>query len=143
MARQIITMLTDDLDGGEADQTVTFGLDGISYQIDLSGKNGLKLRQAMEPYIQAGSKLGRDGIVRSAGRSAGGSPTNRNENAAIRAWAQQQGYEVNERGRIAVTIVEAYRNRGTATAAAQPARKAPTRNSRKRPTKKATKSAVS
>ena len=141
MARQIITMLTDDLDGREADETVTFGLDGISYEIDLSGKNGRRLRQVMEPYIQAGSKVGRGGIVRSAGRSAGGSATNRDENAAIRAWAQQHGYEVNERGRIAVTIVEAYRNRGTATAAAQPARKAPA-GSRKRPTKKATKSAA-
>ncbi len=55
MAKQVVTLLTDDLDGSEADRTVEFGLDGVHYTIDLSEKNAGKLRQVLEPYISAGT----------------------------------------------------------------------------------------
>ena len=57
MAKQVITLLTDDLDGGEADRTVEFGLDGVNYTIDLSEKNAAKLREVFEPYLHAGSRV--------------------------------------------------------------------------------------
>jgi hypothetical protein len=57
MARQIITVLTDDLDGGDAARTVEFGLDGVSYMIDLSQKNAGKLRKSLEPYLAVAAAL--------------------------------------------------------------------------------------
>src|SRR4051794_11972860 len=61
MAKQIITLLTDDLDGGDADRTIEFGLDGVNYTIDLSEKNAGKLRKALDPFLTAASKVGRTG----------------------------------------------------------------------------------
>ena len=135
MARQVITMLVDDLDGSEAAETVSFGLDGVSYQIDLSGKNGLKLRQALEPYILAGAKVGRGGVLRSS-KPVRTSTANREENTAIRAWADEHGFEVSERGRIPGAVVEAYRQRDKAPHRAAPA---PAASARKRAPRKATK----
>ena len=114
MAKKVITLLTDDLDGSEADRTVEFGLDGANYTIDLSDKNAGKLRKALEPYITAGSRLGRGAVDRRAGRSgrspAAGSRSSREQNQAIREWAAKNGYEVSERGRIPTSVVEAFEN---------------------------------
>ena len=63
MAKQVITLLTDDLDGGEADRTVEFGLDGVNYTIDLSEKNAGKLRKALDPYLSVATRVGRAGAV--------------------------------------------------------------------------------
>lgn len=112
MAKKVVTTLIDDLDGGRADETVRFGFEGAEYEIDLSGKNGLKLRKALEPYLNAATKIGRaaaNGRVAGRGVRAGGS---RDENAAIRAWAQQNGHDVSERGRIPTAVIAAYRSRG-------------------------------
>jgi hypothetical protein len=133
MARQVITKLVDDLDGSEAEETVSFGLDGVSYEIDLSAKNGLKFRHSLEPYILAGAKVGRVGVVRSSG-PARTSTANREENTAIRVWAGERGFEVSERGRIPGAVVEAYRQRDKA-----PLRAAPAGTARKRALRKATK----
>jgi hypothetical protein len=112
MARQIITVLSDDLDGSEADRTVEFGLDGVNYTIDLSDKNAGKLRKALEPYITAGSRVGRGGVAgRASGRGRGAASSgrsNRDQNQAIREWAVKNGYEVSERGRIPMSVVEAF-----------------------------------
>ena len=59
MAKETITRLIDDLDRSEADETVKFGLDGVQYEIDLSTKNATKLREALKPYIKAGTRIGR------------------------------------------------------------------------------------
>src|SRR3954468_18781351 len=59
MAKRVIQELIDDLDGKPADESVTFGLDGVQYSIDLSKKNAEKLRAALKPYISAGTKVGR------------------------------------------------------------------------------------
>ncbi len=117
MAKQVITLLTDDLDGGEADRTVEFGLDGVNYTIDLSEKNAGKLRKALDPYLTAATRVGRSsgggGEARGARRtaSAGTGRASRDQNQAIREWATKNGYEVSERGRIPSSIVEAYHSK--------------------------------
>jgi hypothetical protein len=111
MAKQIITLLTDDLDGGEADRTVEFGLDGVNYTIDLSEKNAGKLRKALEPFLSAATRLGRSGVTPNVARRAApaaSSRTSRDQNQAIREWANKNGYPVSERGRIPSNVVEAY-----------------------------------
>ena len=112
MAKQVVTLLTDDLDGTEADRTVEFGLDGAKYTIDLSDKNAGKLRKALQPYIAAGSRVGRGPVDRRGGRPghavAAGSRANREQNQAVREWAAKNGYEVSERGRIPTSVVEAF-----------------------------------
>src|SRR3712207_1524529 len=109
MAKQVITLLTDDLDGGEAERTVEFGLDGVNYTIDLSEKNAGKLRQVLEPYIAAGARAARSGGERrspSRGRAdAGAARSSRDQNQSIREWAAKNGYELSSRGRIPSSIV--------------------------------------
>lgn len=109
MARKVITVLTDDLDGGEADRTVEFALDGVNYTIDLSEVNAGKLRKVLDPYIAAGVREPRAKAVR---REPVGHTTAsmRAENAAIRAWATTNGHQVSERGRIPASVVSAYRS---------------------------------
>ena len=114
MAKQVITLLTDDLDGTEADRTVEFGLDGVTYTIDLSEKNVGKLRQALNVYIDAGSRVGRgtNESRRNTRRGSGGAPTrsDRDQNRAIREWAVKNGHDISERGRIPTSVVVAYNN---------------------------------
>jgi hypothetical protein len=110
MARQTITVLTDDLSGGDADRTVEFGLDGVSYTIDLSDKNIARLRKALDPYLAVAARAGRSSAGR-RGTPAGSARSNREENQAIREWAVKNGWEVSERGRIPASVVEAYRQR--------------------------------
>lgn len=114
MAKQVITLLTDDLDGGEADRTVEFGLDGVNYTIDLSEKNAGKLRKALDPYLSVAARVGRSTDARGGRRAAAPAATgraSRDQNQAIREWAAKNGYEVSERGRIPGSIVEAYHSR--------------------------------
>lgn len=110
MAKQIITLLTDDLDGAEADRTVEFGLDGVSYSIDLSEKNAGKLQKILEPYLSAGTRISRGRVDSRSARQvpAASSRSNRDQNQAIRDWAAKNGHEVSERGRIPNSIVEAF-----------------------------------
>jgi Lsr2 len=106
MAQKTVVTLVDDLDGGVADQTVTFGLDGTTYEIDLSTSNASQLRDALATYVGSAR--------RSSGRSGGGGGRGRagrrsgGNSAAIRAWAREQGLKVNERGRIPGDIVTQY-----------------------------------
>jgi hypothetical protein len=114
MAKQVITLLTDDLDGSEAQRTVEFGLDGVNYTIDLSEKNAGKLRKALDPYLSVATRVGRSGGDSRAARRgapAAGGRSSRDQNQAIREWANKNGYEVSERGRIPSSIVEAYHNK--------------------------------
>ena len=114
MAKQIVTLLTDDLDGGEADRTIEFGLDGVTYTIDLSEANAGKLWKVLDPYIAAGARQGRsNGAVRRSPVRAGvdGRGSSRDQNQAIREWAKKNGHELSDRGRIPVSVVEAYNAR--------------------------------
>lgn len=106
MAQKVQVLLVDDLDGGEADETVTFALDGKTYEIDLTTANADKLRGLLDPYVKGGRRTG--------GRASGGrgkaraSSGGNQDTAAIRAWAKANGHEVNDRGRVPAAIREAY-----------------------------------
>lgn len=114
MAKQIVTLLTDDIDGTDADRTVEFGLDGVNYTIDLSDKNAGKLRKALDPYLTAATRIGRSATTsRIPARETAAAPnrTNRDQSQAIRKWATKNGHEVSERGRIPASIVEAFHSK--------------------------------
>lgn len=102
MAKQVITRLVDDLDGGDADESVTFGMDGVTYNIDLSGKNAAGLREVLAPYVAAGRKAGRAVTVVSARK------TNRELNEEIRGWAARAGKHIAARGRIPQVVVDEF-----------------------------------
>jgi len=111
VAKRTIHVLVDDIDGGEADETVKFAIDGIQYEIDLSKKNANKLRDVLAPYISSGSKVGRGGVLaggRAAARARAGGAGDRDQNRAIREWAQSKGIPVSDRGRIKQEIVDRY-----------------------------------
>ncbi len=105
MAQRVQVILEDDYDGGTADETVTFALDGAEYEIDLSGENASKLRDELAPWIGHARKTGgrRKRPAAPAGRSEDGSST-----SEIRAWAIANGHEVSSRGRVSAEIREAY-----------------------------------
>jgi hypothetical protein len=102
MAQKVQVLLVDDLDGGEADETVSFSLDGVSYEIDLNSNNANKLRDSLTPFVEHARKAGVGRRRRSRAASS------RERSADIRAWAKTHGIEVNERGRIPASVVEQY-----------------------------------
>jgi Lsr2 len=109
MAKQTIVTLVDDLDGSEAEEQVEFAVDGKSYEIDLSTANSKKLREALAPFVAAARRAGGSGRRRSGGSASASRPTvDREQNQAIREWAQQQGMKISERGRIPASVLEAY-----------------------------------
>ena len=103
MAQKVQVLLVDDLDGGEATETVSFGLDGSSYEIDLSAVNADKIRKELALYIDKSRKVSAPARRRRPRTGPG-----RQHSAAIREWAKQRGYHVNERGRIPASIVTEY-----------------------------------
>jgi hypothetical protein len=103
MAQKITVELQDDLDGGPADETVRFEVDGTAYEIDLSTSNASTLRQQLAPFVDHARKAGRGPRPR-AGRTA----ASRERTANIRAWAKGRGIAVSERGRIPASVVEQY-----------------------------------
>ncbi|MBA2768735.1 MAG: Lsr2 family protein [Sporichthyaceae bacterium] len=108
MAQKVTVQLVDDLDGGPAEETVSFSLDGAAYEIDLSPKNASAFRAAMAQYVGPARRLGGRST---SGRGSGGrrrTGAGDNRTAQIREWARSNGHKVNERGRIPATIVEAY-----------------------------------
>ena len=109
MAKEVFTKLIDDLDGGEAHETVKFGLDGHSYEIDLSTKNANKLRSALAPYMEVSTRVtGRSSAPARGTRTRGAAAGDRDQNKAIRAWAIRKGLPVAPRGRIKQEIVDQY-----------------------------------
>ncbi|GLY80941.1 histone-like nucleoid-structuring protein Lsr2 [Actinoallomurus iriomotensis] len=105
MAQETIVRLLDDIDGKPADETVSFSLDGVPYEIDLRSKNADKLRKVFAPYVEKGRKAG----ARRTGRGGRGRTAHNRERAAdIRGWAKEHGISINDRGRIPAEIVQAY-----------------------------------
>ncbi|MFC8307872.1 Lsr2 family protein [Streptomyces olivaceus] len=101
MAQRVVVTLFDDIDGSEAAETVAFGVDGRTYEIDLNEANAHKLRAALEPYVSAGRKRSRSG---KAYRQTEVAP----DPAAVRAWAQANRMDVPARGRIPKRVYEAF-----------------------------------
>jgi hypothetical protein len=103
--KKMVTQLVDDLDGGEAAETVSFSLDGRSYEIDLSEQNAASLRKALDEYISNARKSSESTRVR---RSAATPQRDPSETKAIREWAQQNGHAISSRGRIPRPVITAY-----------------------------------
>jgi hypothetical protein len=126
VAKQQITLLTDDLDGSEASETVMFSLDGVAYEVDLSDVNAKAMRDALDRYIQGASRLGKTAInnngprrYRRQGAEHLNAIDNKIQNQAIREWAERRGYKLAARGRIPLHIVTAFENNTPAVAATQ------------------------
>ena len=103
MATKITVVLEDDLDGGPADETVRFGLDGSEYEIDLSKKHAKTFRNQLAPFVEHARKAGRTQRRRSVRTSS-----RRERDGDIRAWAKDKGIAVSARGRIPTSVVEQY-----------------------------------
>ncbi|WP_338897379.1 Lsr2 family protein [Streptomyces sp. TG1A-60] len=101
MAQRVVVTISDDIDGSEAAETIAFGLDGKSYEIDLNEANARKLRKALAPYVEAGRKRSRSGKAYKQTQVAP-------DPAAVRAWAQANKLEVPARGRIPKRVYEAF-----------------------------------
>jgi hypothetical protein len=107
MAQRVNVVLVDDLDGSDAVETVSFALDGVDYEIDLSEQHAGELRNALALYIGHGRRTGgrrRKPSGGSAKSPAAGGPSP----SEIRAWARENGWDVPERGRVAADVREAY-----------------------------------
>jgi len=101
MAQKLITTIEDDIDGGEASETVEFGVEGVTYVIDLNDKNAKKFRAALMPFIDHGR--------RTSGRKSQARVVRDFDPKAVRRWAEANGIELSSRGRIAMTVVEQFR----------------------------------
>jgi nucleoid-associated protein Lsr2 len=101
MAQKVQVILVDDIDGGAADETVSFAVDGTSYEIDLSKKNAAQLRDALAPWVGSARKA-------SGSRSRRSRSGRTNDSADVRAWAKGKGLAVSERGRISADIRAKY-----------------------------------
>src|SRR3712207_1967921 len=116
MAQKVQVLLVDDIDGGTAEETVTFVLDGVSYEIDLTAEHAAELRDSFSRWVGHGRKVGSGSGSGTRGggrqgRSSGGGTSRRSgggsssgDATAIREWARENGYEVSERGRISADV---------------------------------------
>lgn len=114
MAQKVNVVLVDDLDGSEAVETVSFTLDGSSYEIDLNGANAAALRDALAPWVGAARRAGRASSAPASRRSSRGASrpaaagSDRERVQAIRQWARTNGHNVSERGRLSADVLAAY-----------------------------------
>ena len=102
MAQKVNIVLIDDIDGSDAVETVTFGLDGTSYEIDLNKKNAAALRDALAGYVGNARKV--TGSRRGRRPAAALGPSARE----VRDWARSNGFKVPDRGRIPADVREAF-----------------------------------
>jgi hypothetical protein len=107
MAQKIQTLFIDDIDGGEAEGTVRFGLDGADYEIDLSTTHSDALHKALQTYIAHARKV--SGATRRSARSGSRRGSSGVDTTAVRAWAKENGYDIKERGRVPADVLAKYR----------------------------------
>ena len=110
MAQRTVISMTDDIDGSEASETVLFGLDGATYEIDLNEAHAEDIREILAPYVTAARRVGASGGGRSV-RASSSRPSGAGDvdPKAVRAWAEANGVEVNARGRLKAEVVEQYK----------------------------------
>lgn len=101
MAQRVQIVLEDDIDGGEAVETIRFSLDGVDYEIDLSADNARKLRDDFAPWVGHARKVSRGSGARTQRKARVGA-------GAVRDWARANGYEVSDRGRVPADVRAAY-----------------------------------
>lgn len=109
MAQKVTVQLVDDLDGTSSEDvsTVLFGLDGVSYEIDMSEANADRLRDSLAEYVESARRTG--GRVKRGTKPRSQNGTGPSEASQIREWAQENGFELSARGRIPSHVVEAYK----------------------------------
>lgn len=110
MAQEVVVKLTDDIDGTAAAETVSFGVDGVAYMIDLSEANAQKLREAFGEWV-AYARKARPGKTPTGGRRR---RVQNNESQAIREWAATQGIPLAPRGRIPQHVLDRYHRQAAA-----------------------------
>ena len=103
MAQKVNIVLVDDIDGSEAAETISFALDGTTYEIDLSTGNASALRAALASYVGHARKVGARRPAGRRGAAAGGVAAR-----DVRAWARDNGYDLPDRGRIPADVQAAY-----------------------------------
>ncbi len=106
MAQRVHVVLVDDIDGSDATETVAFGLDGSTYEIDLNEKNAAALREALAPYVGHARRSG--GTRKAGGRRAAAPAASGPTAAEVREWARQNGWDVPDRGRVSAEVRSAY-----------------------------------
>ncbi|MFC7404443.1 histone-like nucleoid-structuring protein Lsr2 [Georgenia alba] len=104
MAQKVQVQLIDDIDGSPADETVTFALDGVTYEIDLTDAHSKALRESFAEWVGHARRAGGRRTTGRRGSRSGSS----SDAGKIRDWARKHGYEVSERGRISAEVREAY-----------------------------------
>lgn len=105
MAKNTVVLLEDDIDGSEANESISFALDGSDYEIDLNEGHAEELREALARFTKAGRKVsGGHGRPPARPKSSHRGP----DAKAIRLWAAENGIQVNTRGRIQAEVVEQY-----------------------------------
>jgi hypothetical protein len=104
MAQMVEYKLVDDIDGSAAVETVSFSLDGVSYEIDLTAANAKKLRNDLSTWTGHARRSG----GRKSSRKAGAASQRRGDLSAVRQWARKNGHQVSDRGRISASILAAY-----------------------------------
>jgi hypothetical protein len=113
MAQKVQVLLTSDVSGGEASETVTFALDGVSYEIDLTESEATELRDSLGAYVKAGRRTGGSARKASGGAgrrsSGGGARSTDYDPAAVRKWAEGEGITVSPRGRISADVLKRFR----------------------------------
>jgi hypothetical protein len=129
MAQKVLVQLVDDLDGTSSQEvsTVLFGLDGVSYEIDLTEDNAERLRDIFADYIGSARRTG--GRVKRGTKPGSGKASSNGEAGQIREWANENGFGLSGRGRIPSHVVEAYKQ-AKAEEARQAATPAPKRRTR-------------
>jgi len=108
MASRTTVTVVDDLDGndiGPNGRTIAFSFDGVDYQIDLGEKNVTKFEKAIGPFVDAATRVGGR---RTRGKTAAVRSGRDSESQAIREWARSNGFDVSDRGRISVSVLEAW-----------------------------------
>jgi hypothetical protein len=105
MAQHIQTLFIDDIDGGPAEGTVRFGLDGTDYEIDLSTEHSEELHKVLAGYVAHARKSGGTARRGPRGRRGDGAPDTRK----VREWARAEGIDIKERGRVPAEVIEKYK----------------------------------
>lgn len=120
MAQVKVVTYIDDISGEAAEDvaTIEYVWEGIHYEIDLSQAHREKYQGVIQELVNHSrkvrainlGKLAGNAPTRSATPSAPGtrSPVDREQNTAIREWANQHGFEVSPRGRIPAKVLEAF-----------------------------------
>ncbi|HLV56903.1 MAG TPA: Lsr2 family protein, partial [Actinotalea caeni] len=110
MASKTLIELIDDLDGSPAAETVTFAIDGVTYEIDLSDANAAQLRGDISRWTEHGRRVG-GRRARTAKTTTSGTATassRKRDLGVVREWAKANGHKVSDRGRVPQPILDAY-----------------------------------